>query len=401
MTDPADSTSRLVPDPEALLQLRILPGLGDRTMDALLRHSATEDELLRRGWEHARAWAGRRGGTVPTPAGVEARVRRIRERCGELGARWVIRGREGYPEALERLPDPPHVLFLRGNSGLLDTPSVAVVGARRATAYGRRMAERIAGELAQAGVPVLSGLALGIDGAAHRGALEGGGHTAAVLGSGVDVPHPPSHRSLFRRLVQEGLVLTEFLPGTPPRAHHFPRRNRILAALAPAVVVVEAARGSGALITANQALGLGGEVLAVPGNAEDPGIQGNLDLFRDGARVAAGARDVFRALGWDWPEESGGGNPAHPSEASARAGEWGGSGSGARAEDDLILTFLAERGPQPLDVIVREVGLPPPTVLARLSTLEVDGRVVQRTGGVVALARRVGGVGAPTTGGGP
>jgi len=163
-----------------------------------------------------------------------------------------------YPAALSELTDPPPVLFWKGKLELLDRPAVAIVGSRRATEVGRRSAETLGRILAEGGVTVVSGMALGIDGAAHRGALQGGGQTAAVLGSGFRVIYPKGHRSLFKEIGERGLLLSEFLPDEPPLPHHFPKRNRIIAALVRAVIVVEAGRKSGALITVDHGLDLGG-----------------------------------------------------------------------------------------------------------------------------------------------
>ncbi len=205
-------------------------------------------------------------------------------------------GGAAYPERLLQLADPSPVLFLRGRAELLAAPAAAVVGSRRATAYGRRTSARIAGVLACHGVCVVSGLALGVGAEAHRAALEAPGPILAVHGAGADVPHPPSHARLFGRITGEGLLVSEFVPGTRPLAHHFPRRNRIMAALAQAVVVVEAAARSGALITARLALELGRDVLAVPVPVDAETSAGTNALFRDGAPPALGAEDVLRVL---------------------------------------------------------------------------------------------------------
>ncbi len=358
---------------DTLLLLRLLPGVGDRTAAHLLRVARSSDQLLRKAKSVADRWARARGRAPSNLAAIEREAEQVRRRCGDLGVQIVGRGADGYPSALDRLDDPPPVLFLRGNGSLLERQLVSVVGARKATSYGRRMAERLARELAETELVVMSGLALGIDGIAHRTALEGGGTTVAVLGSGPDIAHPPSHRRLFCRIVREGLVVSEFPPGTPPRAHHFPRRNRILAALPEAVVVVEAGRGSGALITANRALSLDREVLAVPGAVEDPAVRGNLDLFRDGARVAAGAECVYRALRWPWPPERKTAPDPFPEDP-------------ADVEASLLLSLLAERGAQSVDAMVRDSGLPARRIAALLSVLELDGRVRRRPGRLVELA---------------
>ena len=365
-----------LPDPRTLLELRLIPGLGDRGLARILDRARSEKEGVEAAWSWAERWCRGRGRPLPSRSAVAESATLLRESCRAAGVAIRTRGEAGYPSALEALPDPPHVLFLRGRLELLESGRlVTVVGARHCTPTGRRTAHALARELAEAGVVVISGLALGVDGAAHRGALEGGGGTVAVLGSGVDVPHPPSHGRLFRTLARRGLLVSEFLPGTPPRAHHFPRRNRILAALPKGVVVVEAARRSGAIITANQAVDLGREVMAVPGHVEDPGVQGNLDLFRDGAKVVWGAQDVFHHLEWRWPPAEGPQRPWRP-EAEAES-----------TEQALILSALAESGPRTVEELTRAVGLAPQRVLTVVSTLEVSGRVTTGPDRAVSLPR--------------
>ena len=170
-----------------------------------------------------------------------------------------------YPSLLRHIPDPPIVLWCRGTKGLDRRPMVSIVGSRNASPDGLSVARRLARELAEAGIGIVSGMARGIDGAAHRGAIEAVGFTVAVLGSGVDVPYPRSHRRLWEEIGTSGMVVSEYLPGTPPLAHHFPLRNRIISGLSEATVVVEASERSGSLITARSALDQGRDVLAVPG----------------------------------------------------------------------------------------------------------------------------------------
>ena len=207
-----------------------------------------------------------------------------------------------YPQVMLQLHDPPPVLFLRGRRELLARPAVTIVGARHATPRAREVAERLGRVVARAGLPVASGLALGIDGAAHRGALAGGGDTIAVLGRGADRAYPGAHRALFRDIVGRGLVVSEFLPGTPPLPHHFPRRNRILAALSRAVVVVEAGATSGSLITVDHALDLGIDVWTVPGPIESPMCEGSNRLLAEGARPLVSIAGFVQSLTGDAPQ---------------------------------------------------------------------------------------------------
>jgi DNA processing protein len=205
----------------------------------------------------------------------------------------LVYGGRGYPAALNDLRDPPPVLFTLGDVELLRRPCVAIVGSRRATAYGRRVARGIGAEVSGRGHCVVSGMAMGIDAEAHRGALPG--PTAAVLGSGVDVVSPPRNRALHGRICEHGVVVSEFPPGVQAAPHHFPKRNRIIAALSTDVVIVEASHRSGALITAEIALDLGREVHAVPGPIDRPTSQGTNRLIADGAGVIleAGAGDAL------------------------------------------------------------------------------------------------------------
>ena len=218
----------------------------------------------------------------------------VLQRVEAAGWRWMTPGGRGYPVLLQTMTDPPLGLFVRGE--LDDAPAVAVVGSRKATPYGRQVARLLGEELGRAGVVVVSGMARGIDEAAHRGALAAGGTSWAVWGTGPDRLYPPEHGELAEALVESGALLTEYPPGTPPRRHHFPERNRILAGVARAVVVVEAAARSGALVTARLGLEEGREVLAVPGNIFSAVSIGPNALLRLGARPLLTPRDVFDAI---------------------------------------------------------------------------------------------------------
>lgn len=235
--------------------------------------------------------ADRRGGAgaFDDPAArsrAERAAQGIRRRCLAGGITVLVYGGRDYPGPLNALPHPPPVLFALGDAGLLRMPCVAIVGSRRATAYGRRIARGLGAHLAGRGRCVVSGMAMGIDAEAHRGALPG--PTAAVLGSGVDVVSPPRNRALHGRIRETGVVVSEFAPGVGAAPHHFPRRNRIIAALATDTVLVEASDRSGALITAEIALDLGREVHAVPGPIDRPTSQGTNRLIADGAGVILG-----------------------------------------------------------------------------------------------------------------
>ena len=271
------------------------------------------------------------------------------------GARFVVPGdREYHPRLLE-LPDPPAWLFVRGRRHLHEVgPAVAVVGARNATPYGRDVASLIAARLAAAGVAVISGAARGIDAAAHLAALEAGGPTIAVLGSGIDVPYPASSRGLLERIAGAGTLVSEYPPGMPAAPRRFPARNRILAALAQAVVVVEGADASGSLITADFAQQLGRSVLAVPGPIDNPLSLAPHGLIRDGARIILEPEDVLREIGL-LPE---GGSTAAPVDLSP--------------EERAVLRTLSG-SPATLESVARAARLPAPRVMVALSGLELRG----------------------------
>lgn len=230
---------------------------------------------------------------TPQPAILKRQAEELRPRLEKAQITVLTRGDPAYPSLLEEIDDPPPVLYVRGDLVDADDPAVAIVGSRRASPYGLAMARILARDLAEGGVTVISGLARGIDAAAHGGALAAtGGRALAVLGSGPDVIYPPEHRRLAAAVARRGALLSEFPPGTPPLPRHFPWRNRIISGLARGVVVVEAAIGSGSLITARLALDQGREVYAVPGPVTAPGSHGTHDLLRQGARLTTSAADV-------------------------------------------------------------------------------------------------------------
>ena len=273
--------------------------------------------------------------------------------------RTIARRKPGYPPLLSELHDPPATLFLRGAADAVLAPRVAVVGARSCSAYGAQVARSLARDLASAGLVVVSGLARGVDGGAHRGALEGGGRTVAVLGCGIDRDYPRSHAELARRIVASGAVVSEYPPGVEPAPWRFPARNRIIAGLSLATVVVEARERSGALITADFALELGRDVFAVPGEITSGLSTGTNDLLRQGAAPLTSVRDVLEALGIE-PE------PA----------------AGATAVTDAALTVLSILGDGAcgVDELTRATGLSSAEVAAALVELELGGMAAQADG---------------------
>ena len=279
------------------LGFHLVPGIGATRVARLLEHFGS----LEAAW-HADPAALRAAGLNQRAAdaltATRGRVALDRElaRIDHHGVAILTLADDEYPRLLREIPSPPLVLYVRGDLGPADQPAVAVVGTRRASSYGREMARRLSTDLVAAGVTVVSGLARGIDGAAHQAVLDAGGRTIAVFGCGIDTIYPPEHRRLADSIVTNGAVVTEFPLGTPPDAPNFPVRNRLISGLSLGVIVVEAPRRSGALITANFAADQGRTVYAVPGSALSPGSEGPLQLLRDGATLAATADDVLNDL---------------------------------------------------------------------------------------------------------
>lgn len=326
----------------------------------------------------------------------------------KAGARLLLHGDADYPPDLARLADAPPALWLRGDPALLARPAVAVVGARNASSLGLRMTRMLAADLGRAGLIVASGLARGIDAAAHESALATG--TIAVMAGGVDVVYPQEHGPLAARIAESGVILSEQPVGTNPQARHFPARNRIISGLARAVVVVEAALRSGSLITARDALDQGREVMAVPGHPLDARAGGCNALLRDGATLVRGARDVLAVIAPDQaalpllaPAAAAAGDPpaatSHASKARAgppankpptdKAPERGfrdRAGQGLARIARLHGQILARLGPVPVpaDVLIRDLGAPARLVSPALTELELDGRIQRTPGGGLA-----------------
>lgn len=328
---------------------------------------------------------------MATAAGVEGYevcpegvVRAEAAAARACGARLICRGDADYPATLAAAADAPPVLWMRGDAAVLARPLVALVGARNASSLGLRMARRLAEGLGQAGFVVASGLARGIDAAAHEAALPTG--TVAVMAGGVDVIYPPEHGDLADRIAAAGAILSEQPPGLQPQARHFPLRNRIVAGLAQAVVVVEAASRSGSLLTARAALDLGREVLAVPGHPFDARAAGCNQLLRDGAVLVRSAADVIEAIGPGLPAAV-----RAPICAPHPAPPMPGPVPARRPLPEMAQVhalILARLGPSPLpeDQLIRDLALPPAAVAPELLTLELDGRVLRAPGGLLSRA---------------
>jgi DNA processing protein len=325
------------------------------------------------------ALAGLDARTIGRLEAVRSRLEPEREleRVRRAGA-WVLTWRDAeYPQRLAAIPDPPPVLYVRGRLSDADAWALAIVGTRRPTLYGRGVAERLAAELAGAGVTIVSGLAKGIDSHAHRGALAGGGRTLAVLGNGIDLCYPPENRRLAAEIAEHGALVTEYGLGVGPAGENFPPRNRIISGLAAGVLVVEAGETSGALITCRFAAEQGRDVFAVPGPITSPASRGCHRLIQDGAALVTSADDVLQEL-----------NP-HIGLVSARQlrldladeGAWSEASTGPWPDpvpgaDGTLLQYLREAGqPVHIDDLARACGRPVQEVSAMLVLLEIQGQV--------------------------
>jgi len=351
------------------LRLVRSPGIGPVTCRQLIARFGSASAAL----DAVPDLAARGGGKPPRLASVDEAEREI-ARVEALGARYLTLAQGLYPRSLAELDDAPPLITVKGDLKLLDRPMVAIVGARNASAAACRFARQLAYDLGQQGVVVVSGLARGIDSAAHDGSLETG--TIGVVAGGVDIFYPPENEPRQKAMFERGLVIAEMPPGTEPRARHFPYRNRIIASLALGTVVVEAAPKSGSLITARLAAEAGREVMAVPGSPLDPRAQGCNQLIRDGATLIQHAADVLEAV-----------RPIQPALASPRVPyrstepEWVDGDAGAL---DIVEELLGP-SPVPVDEIIRLSGAPSGAVQMALLELDLAGRLDRHAGGKVSI----------------
>ncbi|MBB3103027.1 DNA-processing protein DprA [Azomonas macrocytogenes] len=351
---------------EARLRLHLLPELGPRRLRRLLDAFPDAGSAFS---APASAW---RALGLPASCADHRRSEQVRQRAVQAqvwlqtpGRHLVMWDDPAYPALLAELPDAPPLLYVEGNPALLERPQLAMVGSRRASRPGLDNAHSFAVSLAGAGFVVTSGLALGIDGAAHQGALDAGGQTVAVLGTGLARLYPQRHASLAQAIIEQGGALVSELPlDSPPQASNFPRRNRIISGLSLGVLVVEASPSSGSLITARQAIEQGREVFAIPGPIHHPGARGCHQLIREGAVLVECVQDMLEALrGWQ--------RIAPPSEAVAIA-------TPVAAEHPLLRHLLAV--PLSSEALALACGQPLPQVLVALTELELDGRIVFEAG---------------------
>jgi DNA processing protein len=344
------------------------PGIGPVTYRQLIARFGTPAAALAAVPDLAR----RGGGKAPalrTRADAEREVFRVEK----LGAKFLVIGQGLYPRLLSELEDAPPLLIAKGNLALLDRPSVAMVGARNASAAACRFARGLAHDLGQQELLVVSGLARGIDSAAHDGSLETG--TVGVIAGGIDIFYPPENEARQKAMYERALVLAEMPPGTEPRARHFPYRNRIIAGMSSGTVVVEAAPRSGSLITARLAAEAGREVMAVPGSPLDPRAQGCNQLIRDGATLVQNAADVVEALRPYQAQVRSAATPYDPLPEEFLDGE------------DVLASVEALLGPSPapVDEIIRLSDASPGSVQMALLELDLAGRLDRHAGNKVSL----------------
>lgn len=357
---------------EPLLRLTLVEGVGPHRLNLLLARFGSPERVLDasvtelRGVGRIGEEIARRVRSASTSEAMQATQRALR-RLESLGATAIDAHHPAYPSQFERLPDPPPLLFALGETGRLGEPAIAVVGTRTPTAYGRRTAEQLCRGLALAGYAVVSGMARGIDTAAHLGVLEAGGTPIGILGHGIDSVYPPENRRLFERAREHGVLLTEYPPGETPKAGNFPRRNRLITALSRGVVVVEMGLKSGAQHTVGFALEQGRDVMAVPGPIGSPASAGTNQLIKEGARVVTCVEDIIEEI-------EGVGSTGERESAELHAG---------RATPTLPLLSPAESRmlealsatPLHVDELASGAELSAPAVLAALLDLELRGLV--------------------------
>jgi DNA processing protein len=354
------------PDPglASWLQLALTPGLGPASFQRILRHFGLPQAILGRKRAELASFVTPTVVAALDSEAVAHAVARSLAWAAQPGCSIVTLADETYPRLLLEIPDPPPLLYAHGRTELLARPALAIVGSRNATQQGEANAESMARALSDAGLTIVSGLALGIDAAAHRGGLAGASSTIAVLATGVDVTYPSRNAALATRIAERGLLLSEFALGTAPAAQHFPRRNRLISGLARGCLVVEAALASGSLITARAAAEQGREVFAVPGSIHSPLAKGCHALIKSGAKLVESAEDVLTELA--------GFRPSASASTTRDTGTVQDAG------------LLAHMGHDPVDVdsLCSRAGMSAEQVSSELLRLELDGRVAALPGGL-------------------
>ncbi|WP_240320679.1 DNA-processing protein DprA [Sphingomonas crusticola] len=359
-------------DADGIASLRLIRtrAVGPITYFQLLRRFGSAQAAL-----EALPDLARRGGGPPPSVPRMGEIEREMAAVAAKGGHYLLFGRDHYPALLAETETAPPALIVIGNDTLPARPTVAMVGARNASAAAIRFARQLAHDLAERGIVIVSGLARGIDTAAHMGSLAGG--TIGVIASGLDIFYPPENEALQREIGTRGLIVSEQPPGTEPHARHFPSRNRVIAGLAQGTVVVEAAPKSGSLITARLAADYGRDVMAVPGSPLDPRAQGCNQLIRDGATLVQSAADIAEAL-----QPFGRNHVAAPASVYATAPQ----PDDANEADRRAITALLSPSPVAVDELIRQSGIAPASVQMVLLELELAGRLERHAGGRVSLA---------------
>ncbi|MBX3663000.1 MAG: DNA-processing protein DprA [Burkholderiales bacterium] len=347
---------------EAWLRLSLLPGLGPQSLRRLLIALGSPEAVLAASQPTLRAIVSDRIAMAIGKGGADRSTWSAVEPWLEDPANRIITLADAeYPESLLEIPDPPVLLYVKGHHNLIRRPGLAVVGSRNATAQGVANAEAFAGALSHAGLTIVSGLALGIDAAAHRGGLAGTGSTVAVVGTGLDVVYPARNRDLAHRIAEQGALVSEFPLGTPALAANFPRRNRLICGLCKGCLIVEAAISSGSLITARLAAEQGREVFAIPGSIHSPLSKGCHALIKQGAKLVESAQDILEELGLQHPPE-----PPHANRT-------------ARKDDHPLLRHIGFE-PVDIDTLQLRSGLPIDSINTSLTELEVSGAIAALPG---------------------
>jgi DNA processing protein len=375
-----------MPEPAADLadwvRLTAIPGIGGETQRHLLKAFGLPGSIFAAGGSAVRGVIGAALAENLASHDATAEVEATSAWAAEPGNRIVTLADAAYPQALLATADPPVLLYVKGRVELLNRPAVAIVGSRNATKQGEANAEAFAAALSAAGLTVVSGLALGIDAAAHRGALQGAGSTVAFIGTGADRIYPARNEPLTREIAEKGCVVSEFPLGMAALQGNFPRRNRLIAGIALGCLVVEAAERSGSLITARLALDAGREVFAIPGSIHSPLAKGCHKLIKQGAKLVETAEDILEELRW---ERVGAGDA--PKEVPL--GDTAAAGN-LPPPDGAAAALLDHLGHDPvrLDTLAERSGLTPAHLLAMLLPLELEGRVAQLPGGLYQRVSR-------------
>ena len=346
------------------LALSLIPGLGGETFRRLLSDLGPPEQIFAATPQQLRALCDAKIAQAISAGIDDAALATSLQWLSEPGNHLVTLADAEYPQSLLEIPDPPPFLYVKGRLALLQQPALAIVGSRRATPQGEKDAEAFAKSLSDSGFSIISGMALGVDAAAHRGGLQGAASSIAVVGTGLDIVYPARNRDLAHQLAQQGAMVSEFALGTPSMAQNFPRRNRIISGLARGVLVVEAALRSGSLITARLAGEQGREVFAIPGSIHSPLAKGCHRLIKQGAKLVESAQDILEELGYS----------ATVSDCSPALD----------AGPTEHLEFVRQLGHSPcaIDTLVTRTGLTAERVSAILLQLEINGQVAALPGGL-------------------